>query len=77
VYFEGKDGSKAKISYAEAYADSIIYLMVDDRVYSYKLLDAQDAQDYLQPGGDGGQSDNKAIKLETDSTVTYRAGQQL
>ncbi len=72
VYFKGKDDSQAKISYSESYADSIVYLMVDDVVYSYKLLNATDAVAY-----EDGQSDDDPIILETDATVTKRPNQKL
>jgi len=69
LYFEGIDESKAKVTYSESYADSIVYIMVDDNVYSFKLLNADDATDYG--------TDTNPIILETDGNVTKRPEQRL
>jgi len=68
IYFEGINDSQARVIYADSYVNSIIYIMVDDKVYSYKLLSSDDAI---------GKDDEHPIDLEIEGTVTKRPNQKL
>ncbi len=68
IYFKGIDDSEARVTYSDSYVDSIVYIMVDDKVYSYTLLTSDDAI---------GKVDTDPIILDTNATVTIRPAQKL
>jgi len=64
LFFDGDGNITAKVTYSERYVGSIVYLDVNNSVYSYKLIDT------------GNDSDHP-IQLNTDENVTKRPNQKL
>ncbi len=64
LFFDGDANITAKVTYSDVYVGSIVYLDVNETVYSYELIDT-------------GNTSGDPIYLNTDANVTKRPAQKL